>query len=115
MTVNGFVGKWASVNVQSANGLKTAYVHSSYLKKGTSGNLYSYTSNQKSKKSYSTAYYQTGTKKYYVNSEGERVQSPTYYKSPPANVTALCRDGTYSFSHNRRGTCSHHGGVARWL
>ena len=23
-------------------------------------------------------------------------------------------DGTYSFSENRRGTCSHHGGVSRW-
>jgi hypothetical protein len=24
-------------------------------------------------------------------------------------------DGTYSFSQSRRGTCSHHGGVAKWL
>ncbi|MBA7545350.1 hypothetical protein ES705_37716 [subsurface metagenome] len=53
--------------------------------------------------------------KYYTNSKGERVQSPTYYKSPPAGATAECRDGTYSFSHSRRGTCSHHGGVKRWL
>ena len=52
--------------------------------------------------------------KYYTNSEGERVQSPTKYSSVPAGATALCRDGTYSFSRNRRGTCSHHGGVARW-
>ncbi len=29
--------------------------------------------------------------------------------------TAICRDGTYSYSKNRRGTCSHHGGVAQWL
>ena len=28
--------------------------------------------------------------------------------------TALCRDGTYSYSQNRQGTCSHHGGVAVW-
>ena len=53
--------------------------------------------------------------KYYTNSFGNRVQSPTYYSSPPAGATALCRDGTYSFSQSRRGTCSHHGGVARWL
>lgn len=33
----------------------------------------------------------------------------------PAGATALCRDGTYSFSAHRSGTCSHHGGVARWL
>ncbi len=53
--------------------------------------------------------------KYYTNTLGNRVQSPTYYSSPPAGATALCRDGTYSFSQSRRGTCSHHGGVARWL
>ncbi len=53
--------------------------------------------------------------KYYTNSSGMRVQSPTYYNSQPVGATALCRDGTYSFSQNRRGTCSHHGGVARWL
>jgi len=33
----------------------------------------------------------------------------------PAGASAQCRDGTYSFSRSRRGTCSHHGGVARWL
>lgn len=53
--------------------------------------------------------------KYYTNSNGQKVQSPTYYNSVPAGATALCRDGTYSFSRNRKGTCSHHGGVARWL
>lgn len=34
---------------------------------------------------------------------------------PPAGATAECWDGTYSFSQSRRGTCSHHGGVKRWL
>ena len=34
---------------------------------------------------------------------------------PPAGATALCRDGTYSFSQTHSGTCSHHGGVAKWL
>lgn len=53
--------------------------------------------------------------KYYTNSAGERVQSPTYYNSAPEGATALCGDGTYSYSRSRRGTCSHHGGVARWL
>jgi hypothetical protein len=28
--------------------------------------------------------------------------------------TALCNDGTYSYSANHSGTCSHHGGVAVW-
>lgn len=29
--------------------------------------------------------------------------------------TALCVDGTYSYSQHRQGTCSHHGGVAYWF
>jgi uncharacterized protein YraI len=37
---------------------------------------------------------------------------PNYNSS---GATAVCRDGTLSYSHNRRGTCSHHGGVARWM
>lgn len=59
--------------------------------------------------------YSSGGIKYYTNSRGERVQSPTQYSSAPAGATALCKDGTYSFSRSRRGTCSHHGGVAKWL
>lgn len=36
--------------------------------------------------------------------------------NPPGAVpTALCRDGTYSYSQHHSGTCSHHGGVAKWL
>ena len=35
--------------------------------------------------------------------------------SVPAGATARCRDGTYSFSQHRSGTCSRHGGVAAWL
>lgn len=54
----------------------------------------------------------TGT---YINVNGERVRRPTFSKSAPSGATARCRDGSYSFSRNRRGTCSHHGGVARWL
>jgi len=30
-------------------------------------------------------------------------------------ATAICSDGTFSYSANRSGTCSHHGGVAQWL
>jgi hypothetical protein len=33
----------------------------------------------------------------------------------PAGATAQCRDGSYSFSQHRSGTCSGHGGVAVWL
>lgn len=53
--------------------------------------------------------------KHYTNSKGRRVQSPTHYESAPSGATARCQDGTYSFSQSRRGTCSHHGGVAKWL
>lgn len=39
-----------------------------------------------------------------VSTSGSTVDSPT----------ALCRDGTYSYSAHHRGTCSWHGGVAVW-
>jgi Protein of unknown function (DUF3761) len=49
------------------------------------------------------------------NSAGQPAESSTHSSSVPAGATAECRDGSYSFSHTRRGMCSHHGGVARWL
>ena len=52
---------------------------------------------------------------YYVNSRGRCVHRPVQANRPPAGSTARCRDGTYSFSQSRRGTCSWHGGVAAWL
>ena len=33
----------------------------------------------------------------------------------PSGATARCGDGTLSYSAHRRGTCSHHGGVAQWF
>src|SRR5206468_2170959 len=52
----------------------------------------------------------------YINSDGKRIPSPQMSPSgPPAGATAQCNDGSYSFSAHRRGTCSHHGGVRRWL
>ncbi len=51
----------------------------------------------------------------YTNFVGNRVQSPTYYNAQPSGASARCRDGTYSYSQSRRGTCSHHGGVGEWL
>ncbi len=50
----------------------------------------------------------------YVNTYGNTVCRPYESNSVPAGATAKCRDGTYSFSQSRRGTCSHHGGVAVW-
>jgi hypothetical protein len=52
---------------------------------------------------------------YYTNSDGQRIHSPVQAASVPAGATAQCRDGSYSFSQHRQGTCSHHGGVAQWL
>lgn len=52
---------------------------------------------------------------YYTNSKGVRVRRPVFSSTAPAGATARCRDGSYSFSQSRRGTCSHHGGVAEWL
>src|ERR1700680_2728101 len=51
----------------------------------------------------------------YVNSKGQTVQRPENCSGPPKGATAQCRDESYSFSRSRRGTCSHHGGVAKWL
>jgi hypothetical protein len=54
--------------------------------------------------------------KHYTNSDGQSVHSPAYSNgSPPVGATAFCNDGTYSFSQHRQGTCSHHGGVKKWL
>ena len=51
----------------------------------------------------------------YTNSSGEKVKSPEHSSTVPADATARCADGTYSFSKHHRGTCSHHGGVSQWL
>jgi len=53
--------------------------------------------------------------KSYVNVDGVRVPSPVFRESKPAGASARCRDGSYSFSQHRQGTCSHHGGVAEWF
>jgi hypothetical protein len=52
---------------------------------------------------------------HYTNVDGNEVHSPAYSNTIPAGASAQCRDGTYSFSQHRSGTCSHHGGVAEWL
>ena len=48
----------------------------------------------------------------YINVDGNEVCRPS---SNPSGATAVCRDGTYSYSQHRSGTCSHHGGVRTWL
>jgi hypothetical protein len=51
----------------------------------------------------------------YTNTAGNKVPRPYDAPSVPIGASAQCRDGTYSFSQSRRGTCSHHGGVAEWF
>ncbi|HEY6806878.1 MAG TPA: DUF3761 domain-containing protein [Pyrinomonadaceae bacterium] len=53
--------------------------------------------------------------KSYINVDGIRVPSPVFTDKRPAGASARCRDGSYSFSLHRQGTCSHHGGVAGWF
>ncbi len=55
-----------------------------------------------------------GSDAYYTARSGHRVHRPTVANSAPAGASAHCRDGSWSFSESRRGTCSHHGGVASW-
>jgi hypothetical protein len=55
--------------------------------------------------------------RHYTNQGGQEVHSPakSTHDQVPAGASAQCRDGSYSFSQHRRGTCSHHGGVGSWL
>lgn len=48
----------------------------------------------------------------YTNVDGNVIESPSDNQS---GATAKCRDGSYSHSQHRSGTCSGHGGVAEWL
>jgi hypothetical protein len=49
---------------------------------------------------------------YYKNVSGHCVHRPA---SNPSGATARCRDGSFSYSEHASGTCSHHGGVGRWI
>lgn len=51
----------------------------------------------------------------YINSKGKTVHTPVFSETVPRGATARCKDGTYSFSQSRKGTCSGHKGVASWL
>lgn len=59
----------------------------------------------------------TTGRSFYTTRQGEVVHRPVRAadSQAPPGASAQCRDGSYSFSAHRRGTCSHHGGVARWL
>ncbi|MDQ2741592.1 MAG: DUF3761 domain-containing protein [Chloroflexota bacterium] len=58
--------------------------------------------------------YRHGSKEYYRSTDGSMVHRPTRGNVDYGRVTAVCGDGSRSFSHHHQGTCSHHGGVANW-
>jgi hypothetical protein len=65
---------------------------------------------------------QSGACGYYTNSLGHQVPRPcgdwrTNQGERPARATALCGDGTYSYSERAYapGTCSYHGGAVKYL
>ncbi len=52
---------------------------------------------------------------FYRSVDGEMVHQPTAEPNAAYGpVSAICGDGTTSYSHHVRGTCTHHGGVAEW-
>lgn len=53
---------------------------------------------------------------YHSRRDGCDVHGPAKTRdgAKPEGASAKCRDGTWSFSHTRSGTCSRHGGVERW-
>ena len=102
--------KWVPVEYNGYVG----YISTNYLSNTPVRKTYKHRIGASVRKGRYSSYNRRGGIRYYTNSYGNRVQSPTYYNSRPPGATALCRDGTYSFSQSRRGTCSHHGGVARW-
>ncbi|MCE9644159.1 DUF3761 domain-containing protein [Candidatus Parcubacteria bacterium] len=52
---------------------------------------------------------------YYTNVSGVQVHVPVQAVKAPKGASARCKDGSYSFSKHRSGTCSGHRGVAKWL
>jgi hypothetical protein len=54
---------------------------------------------------------------WYVNTYGSCIPGPSPDPNlpVPAGPTAICADGTYSYSQTHSGTCSYHGGVSTWL
>ena len=59
--------------------------------------------------------YGESSHRYYRSTDGSTVHGPTRGTNPAyGKVTATCRDGTSSYSHHARGTCSGHGGVEGW-
>lgn len=52
----------------------------------------------------------------YTNVDGNQIPDPACLPKGKhvSGETAICRDGSHSFSQHHAGTCSGHGGVAQW-
>lgn len=52
----------------------------------------------------------------YTNVDGNQIPDPACLPKGKhvSGETAICRDGSHSFSQHHSGTCSGHGGVAQW-
>lgn len=61
---------------------------------------------------YSKHYYHHGA--YYRSTDHSWVHVPERY-GEHGHITAICGDGTHSYSHHHQGTCSHHHGVAAFV
>jgi uncharacterized protein DUF3761 len=48
----------------------------------------------------------------YINRNGDHIAIPGQSSN---GATARCRDGSWSYSQHRQGTCSQEGGVQQWL
>jgi hypothetical protein len=42
-------------------------------------------------------------------------KSSAHENTDPSGAIAQCKDGLYSHAAHRKGACSKHGGVAKWL
>lgn len=92
------------------NGANTSAVATAFAAQSTNQQT------QQTQQSGATDQPQLSNNNHYKNSDDKTVHSPAYSRNgAPAGATAQCSDGTYSFSQHRQGTCSHHGGVAKWL
>lgn len=56
----------------------------------------------------------SGSENNYTNSNNEDSSITDSHTNESPAPTAQCNDETYSYSQNRQGTCSHHGGVYIW-
>ena len=112
---NYYENEWLAVVYNGQTGyISTKYLSSQKVLQAKSNNGTPWTS--KSSSGYTTrSNTYSGSNGYYRNVDGNWIPRPQYSDTRPAGATAICRDGTYSFSAPSRGTCWHHGGVKVWL